>query len=528
MTWSAPLSRGLLRGGVDPVSPGFRIDGEARPTIVNGRVKRGTPEDTKTASPDGRVATTRLSLIYSASCGVGGVPLPDKDTVTIGRTSDADVVIGDPSVSRLHARLGLRGEFFVEDLDSTNGTRILGRRLEPGERAPVQLGTVIELGAATLILQRTAHPVQAPSAPADDTMGRVAPRRATADTPVLANPTMQRLYALLDVFAPSHLNILILGETGVGKEVFAEAIHRASTRAGQRFLQLNCAALPESVLEGELFGYEKGAFTGATAARAGLFESASGGTVFLDEIGEMPLGIQAKLLRVLESGEVLRLGSRTSTRVDLRFVAATNRDPRAMIAERTFRTDLFFRLNGMTVTIPPLRTRPEDLLPLARRFLASACARLGRPAVDLHPSALAALETYGWPGNVRELRNLMDRAATFCRQDVVTREILVDAAPELFDLPLTAPAPEPTLQLPPSIAPAAMPMEMPAPPPADASGSLASSVEALERGRILEALTLTHGNQTRAAEHLGMTRRALIHRLETYGIGRPRKASKSK
>ncbi len=471
-------------------------------------------DDTKTASLGPEPVHSHLALLVSGPAGVGVFPLPRQASVTIGRTDDADIAVADASVSRLHARLVLRGQLVVEDLGSTNGTRVLGRRLRVREAVSVSVGTVIEIGATTLIVQRASAEL-----PATSDLRLPAPPPPTAsptdDGPVVASPTMLRLYALLDVLAPSPLTVLVLGETGVGKEVFAEAIHRRSARADRQFLQLNCAALPESVLEGELFGYEKGAFTGAATARAGLFEAVSGGTVFLDEIGELPLGTQAKLLRVLENGEVLRLGSRKPLRVDVRFVAATNRDPRAMIAEGTFRADLFFRLNGMTITVPPLRARPEEIAPLARRFLDAAGARLGRPGLAVDPAALATLTAYAWPGNVRELRNVLERAATFCRDASLTREALASAAPELVDADADPSISDRVTIDPPSLA--SFPRSSGRPP------SLASTVEAVERDRILEALALTNGNQTRAAQHLGISRRSLIHRLDAYGVGRPRK-----
>ena len=224
---------------------------------------------------------------------------------------------------------------------------------------------------------------------------------------------MQRLYALLDVIAPSPLSVLVLGETGVGKEVFAEALHQRSQRRAKPLLKLNCAALPATIHEAELFGYEKGAFTGATAAKPGLFEAADGGTVMLDEIGDLPLVTQAKLLRVLETGEVLRLGSVKTTTVDVRFISATNVDLEARVEAGTFRADLFFRLDGISVVLPPLRDRKADIAPLARMFTARVATRMDRTAPQLSRDAIALLEQHAWPGNVRELRNVIERALAF-------------------------------------------------------------------------------------------------------------------
>jgi hypothetical protein len=309
------------------------------------------------------------------------------------------VVLDDPSVSRRHALLTVSGRITVEDLGSTNGTAIQGRKLAPGEKGVLALGTVFEVGSATLVLQRTTA------------LGGRAHRTPT-DMPgtVVRDPTMKRLYEMLDVVAPTGLSVLILGETGVGKEVFAEALHRLSSRVGAPFLKLNCAALPESILEAELFGYEKGAFTGATQTKVGLFEAADGGTLFLDEVGEMAPSTQTKVLRALESGEVMRLGSSATRKVDVRFISAANRDLRKLVASGGFRADLFFRLNGITMTLPPLRKRPEDVLPLAEVFLARSARKLAKPAPRLGEEARKALGSHPWPGNVRELRNVIERA----------------------------------------------------------------------------------------------------------------------
>ena len=302
---------------------------------------------------------------------------------------------------------------------------------------------------------------------------------------------MQRVYALLDVVAPSPLSVLVLGETGVGKEVFAEAIHQRSPRRARELLKLNCAALPESILEAELFGYEKGAFTGATAAKPGLFEAANGGTVMLDEIGDLPLVTQAKLLRVLETGEVLRIGSVKTTTVDVRFISATNVDLEARVEDGTFRADLFFRLDGISIILPPLRDRPADIAPLARMFAARVAKQLDRrtpPA--LGDAAIALLERHAWPGNVRELRNVIERAVVLCAGgDTIDPSHLT------------------------SIAAAS----------SSPHGRLKDDLSKIERERILRTLDEVGGNQTRAAKILGISRHALLDRLDRYGIVRPRK-----
>jgi transcriptional regulator with GAF, ATPase, and Fis domain len=292
----------------------------------------------------------------------------------------------------------------------------------------------------------------------------------------------------------------------------AETIHRRSPRANQPFLRLNCAALPESLLEGELFGHERGAFTGAHAAKAGLIESTDGGTVFLDEIGELPLGTQAKLLRVLEERTVIRLGSTKSKRVDVRFVTATNRDLGREVKAGRFRGDLYYRISGLVVRIPALRLRRSEIKPLAQHFLRAFCARSGQVAPRLSAEATEMLQAYDWPGNVRELRNVIERAVLLSSDGEIRAEQVL----------LEPPVPDDEEEL----ADAADDFDavtkvthvLTAPP------SLASDVEDLtERDRIIRALEACGGNQTRAAKMLGVSRRTLINRLEQFQLPRPKK-----
>ena len=314
---------------------------------------------------------------------------------------------------------------------------------------------------------------------------------------------MHRLYALVDVIAPSKLSILILGETGVGKDVYAESVHARSPRARAPFVRLNCAALPENLLEAELFGYERGAFTGALQAKPGLFEAADGGTVFLDEIGEMPLVTQAKLLRVLESGETMRIGSVKPKHVDVRFVSATNRDLEGLAAIGQFRTNLYFRLNGVSVSLPPLRQRPDDVMPLARSFLERTGARSA-----FSDAAVAALRAYRWPGNIRELKNVVERAALLSQGQPIR--------------PGPSPVPRNC-----AVGLDASGRSLPRPPrrPRRTGGSspMRDEFAELEKTRILEAMDRCGGNQSRAAKALGISRTTLIKRLEQYGYVRPRK-----
>jgi transcriptional regulator with GAF, ATPase, and Fis domain len=225
---------------------------------------------------------------------------------------------------------------------------------------------------------------------------------------------MRTVYDLIERVAPSHVSVLIQGETGTGKELVARALHEESSRRTKPFLAENCAAVPANLLESELFGHVKGSFTGAIADRAGHFVAANGGTVFLDEIGDMPLPMQSKLLRVLQEGEVRPVGSNKTMHVDVRVVAASNKNLSQMVQARTFREDLFFRLNVITIRLPPLRERSGDIRHIARAFVARAEAEVGRK-VALSEEAIAALERWSWPGNVRELENVIRRAAVFAK-----------------------------------------------------------------------------------------------------------------
>jgi transcriptional regulator with GAF, ATPase, and Fis domain len=338
---------------------------------------------------------------------------------------------------------------------------------------------------------------------------------------VLLDPEMKRAHEIAVRAAQSGISVLISGETGAGKEVFAETIHLRSSRRSKPLLRLNCAALPEALLESELFGHERGAFTGATQAKAGLLESNDQGTVFLDEIGEMPLSTQAKLLRVLEEKTILRVGATKPRRIDVRFIWATNRDLRAEARAGRFRQDLYFRIAGVEFSIPPLRRRQSEIEPLARLFLERFCRRSGLPVPELTSEALAALHAYSWPGNVRELRNVMERAPFLCVDGVITLEhVPRDGIEEQGLFPtdeqeateVFVPAPPAIRNMPPG------PAGFGAPPP----GLRARDDEA-DRARLSWALEQCAGNQTRAARLLGISRRTLINHIERLNMPRPKK-----
>ena len=298
---------------------------------------------------------------------------------------------------------------------------------------------------------------------------------------------MVEVISLVQRVAASEATVLIRGESGTGKELIAKAIHYASPRAARPLVRVNCAALPENLLESELFGHEKGSFTGAIATRKGRFELADTGTLFLDEIGDLPLHLQAKLLRVLQEREFERVGSSQPIKVNVRMLSATHRDLESLMRAGHFRDDLYYRLNVVTILVPPLRERRQDLPPLMDHFLKLFAAKNGKSLRGFSRAARDALLRYDYPGNVRELENLLERAVVLCRGDVIDRG----------DLPLILDEPDA---------------------PSEATTQLTAAVEGLERRMIREALKRANGVQTRAAELLGVTERALRYKLKKYGL----------
>jgi DNA-binding NtrC family response regulator len=427
-----------------------------------------------------------VSFIVSSPHGVFVIPSGDRTSVVLGRSPSCDVVLDDPSAADEHARitLGDDGAIAVEDLGGGSPTRVSGQELVPGRLARVDEESVIAIGASKILVRR-------------------APRASSA--PAARDPEIERLHERMAKVAPTTLPVLLVGETGSGKELAAESIHRQSHRASKRFVKVNCAALTESLLESELFGHEKGAFTGAHAAREGLFAAADGGTLFLDEVGELSLRAQAKLLRVLEVGEIMRVGSTTTQKVDVRVVSATHRDLPRLVAEGQFREDLYFRLKGATLRIPPLRKRPTEIVPLAKLFIAQSAEKLGRPVPMLSGRAARMLVEHRWPGNVRELRCVIDCAMVMCQGPLLDAEHI-----DLGD------APPPSSSLSVHVAHASQPA------PRSEKG-VRDELRSFERARILAVLAEAGGNQTKAAKILRVSRRTLTNKLNAHGIERPRK-----
>jgi two-component system, NtrC family, response regulator AtoC len=453
-----------------------------------------TVPETSAISRDG------LHIVVFGAGGAKGYRVPPGGTLTIGRSGDCDVRVDAPFMSRRHFAIRDALPPLVEDLGGMNGTRINGRTVRAGEPVPIEPGSLIEAGGAFFTTQDHA-PRELVRPPSIETPSASV---SAPDGTVVRDPAMVRLHELIAQVARSDIPVLVLGETGVGKEVVSAAIHRSSSRTDGSYVILNCAALPESLLESELFGYEKGAFTGASQTKRGLIEAADRGTMLLDEVGEMPMATQAKLLRVLENGELVRLGAIRPQRVNVRFIAATNRDLSAMVGSGTFRRDLYYRLNGITIPIPPLRQRGSEIPDLARFFLQSAAARAGRTTPALPQGFLDALGRHSWPGNIRELKHVMDRAVALCRGDTLSLDhVVVDPAP----------------MQPPEVSAS---LSAPQPPPSR-PGRLMRLDPETERRLIVEALDRAGGNQRRASEILGISRRTLINRLDEYGLQRPRK-----
>jgi two-component system response regulator AtoC len=409
-------------------------------------------------------------LLLTAAHEVRAVSLPDGGAVVIGRDPTCEVSLDHERVSRRHTRIAIGASWFVEDLGSRNGTQVGGVAVSgavsfvPGE--PITIGPF-----TAVVVPRAVSAVRT----------AIGSSHVVVEDPALTRPT-----PLLVALARSPVSIVIHGETVAGKEVLARALHALSGRSGP-MLAINCAALAPQLLESELFGHEKGAFTGAVG-KAGLLEAAARGTVLFDEIAEMPLELQAKMLRALETREVMRVGSVTTTPIDVRFIAASHGDLMGACAAGTFRRDLFYRLAGITLAVPPLRERRHQISALGARFAREATGRDDA----LTPAALARLAAHDWPGNVRELRNVIERAALLAAGGAIGAEhLLFDQAPSPSAPPVGSQPPSP-----------------------DGEG---------ERSRIIAALDACAGNQTHAAKQLGISRATLVHKLDLHRIPRPRK-----
>jgi DNA-binding NtrC family response regulator len=348
-----------------------------------------------------RVLPARAVRIWSVVLAVidgpsrGARATVGSEIARVGTADGNDLVLADRTVSRFHCEISVRGEAIViRDCGSTNGTLIDGVRVREAEIPP---GTLVRIGSSAFRVDLGDEPA----------FIEVSGRTSFGEL-VGASVEMRRVYAILERIAPGDATVLLQGETGTGKDVVARSLHAASPRAGKPFVAVDCGAIPEHLVESELFGHVRGAFTGATADRKGVFEEADGGTLFLDEIGEMPIALQPKLLRAIESRSIRRVGSSAARTVDVRIVAATNRSLAASINQGTFREDLYYRLAVVELRLPPLRARRDDIPALATHFFRQFARKDG----DLPAEFVAGLLGRGWPGNVRELKNYIERSVS--------------------------------------------------------------------------------------------------------------------
>jgi len=419
--------------------------------------------------------------------------------IRIGRSREADLLLPDPSVSRLHARIFRVGDHYFLADNSRNGTFVDGKRIS---QVQLEGGFAFRIGPYQIHFSREKNPHPPPEPPT------VVPGSATDHPPLISRKAQAKTYCITseiighsnkikELFknirkvAASDFPVLVEGETGSGKELVSRGIHESSLRKEGPFVVVNCGAISPELMESELFGHEKGAFTGATTQRRGAFEIAHGGTIFLDEIGELPLRLQPKLLRVLEQKEIKRVGGNETIPVDVRVIAATNRNLRTEVSDRNFRDDLYFRISTITLSVPPLRDRREDILPIATHFLADVASRANRAVPELSGPAAECLSSHDWPGNVRELRNAIQRAVVMCEGS--------------------------------SLGPRDFSFLVPADPvPAEnVSEQSLSRWEQSERNNLLTELTRQKWNKTRTARELGIAKSTLFEKLKKYGIRMP-------
>jgi transcriptional regulator with GAF, ATPase, and Fis domain len=393
----------------------------------------------------------------------------------IGTGSGVHLRLQDPTVSRMHCEVGIaEGRIYIRDSGSTNGVFINGVRIHRAELTP---GMAIRLGSTVLNVGAGEERIAV----------ELSPRQSFGE--VIGQSTeMRRLFTILEKVAPTEATVLLQGETGVGKELVARAIHDASSRANGPFVVVDCGALAESLIESELFGHTRGAFSGAVADRRGLFEEADGGTLFLDEIGELPAALQPRLLRVIESREVRRVGSNTSRKVDVRILAATNRPLAEHVNDGSFREDLYYRIAVVEVVLPPLRQRREDIVLLAEHFYRRYASDGDALPADLRSS----LTSRAWPGNVRELRNFIERSVSLGFGSA--------RAP--------APSPSAPAELLETIVPTHLPLK----------DARAAWNEQFELYYVKALLAKTHGNVTKAAELAGVNRRSLQRLIAGLGF----------
>jgi DNA-binding NtrC family response regulator len=422
----------------------------------------------------------------------------DKSTITIGAMEDNDLIVSDDTVSRYHCRIVQEDTaYLLVDLGSTNGTFINRVRIKEAYLKP---GCTIGLGNTEVKFHS-----------ADEKVEIIPSRKEKLGGMVGRHMKMRELYAVLEKIAPTATTVVIEGETGTGKEVVAQTIHTLSPRASGPMMVFDCGAVPDNLIESELFGHEKGSFTGAIMTRQGLFEMAHGGTLFLDELGELPLDLQPKLLRALEQREIRRVGSNKPIKVDVRIIAATNRNLEDEVRNGRFRQDLFYRLSVVRVFLPPLRDRVEDIPLLIKHFLTEGSYNKkpdGTQKVqNVSRAAMDLIQAYKWPGNVRELVNTVERAVSFAEGEIV----------EPRDLPETVRGEEPA---PRGLAGAAVSQPMSTMPDSDSTFKDAKErwVSSFERDYIVTLLKKNKGNISHAAREADIDRKYFRKLMRKYGI----------
>ncbi len=439
----------------------------------------------------------------------------DKEEIRIGSMEDNDVVLGDDTVSRYHCKITQDDSSYVlTDLRSTNGTTVNKVRVREAFLKP---GCIISVGGSQLRFNALEEEVQIVPSRSDRCAGLIG-----------GNARMREIYSILEKIAPTATTVVIDGETGTGKEVVAQAIHSLSPRSRNDLVVFDCGAVPPNLIESELFGHEKGSFTGAMMTRSGLFEQADGGTLFLDELGELPIDLQPKLLRVLEQREVRRVGSTKAQKVDVRIIAATNRNLEDEVRAGRFRQDLFYRLSVVRLHLPSLKDRLDDIPLLVQHFLdhghynrdAAGKAR----ARGVSRDALAMLQTYPWPGNVRELVNVIERAVSFCSGEMVE----VDDLPEYIRSAKAAPPERPASKRAQTFPNASVSMNPAAAAPAPPEELMAEGVTfkdakerwvaAFERDYILQLLRRNNGNISHAARAADIDRKYFRKLMKKYDI----------
>ncbi|RZO66109.1 MAG: sigma 54-dependent Fis family transcriptional regulator [Sandaracinaceae bacterium] len=363
----------------------------------------------------------RAKMVVVEGPDKGQELLIERERITVGRSVICDLTLADKAVSGTHFEIEAREKGFVlRDLDSTNGTFVGDLRVR---EVWIQPGTVVRVGQSHLEFEPQKGTIDIELSKEDRFHGIIG-----------KSVRMREIFATLQKIAPTELTVLVRGETGTGKELIARAVHSASRRADGPLVVQDCSAIPKDLIESTLFGHERGAFTGATDRHRGSFEQADGGTIFLDEIGELDLNLQPKLLRVLENREIKRVGGDRQIPVNVRVVAATNRDLRAMVNEGTFREDLYYRLSVVQLELPPLKERPEDISLLAEHFLADVSRRRypdGEATLSIAPEAMRRLMAYAWPGNIRELKNTVERGGSLADEPELTVADLMPGAPKM-------------------------------------------------------------------------------------------------